>query len=466
VSALHRNNVHIRGAGKRAMVFAHGFGCDQHVWRNVAPSFEGKFSTILFDHVGAGRSDLAAYSSDKYSTPHGYAQDVVELGLELNIENAIFVGHSNSAMIGALASIKAPGMFGDLVLVTPSPRYIDDRDYIGGFTADQMAEQLKSLDDDFVGWSHRMAPLIMGNADRPELSQKLVENFVRTDPTIAKETARTIFLSDNRKELPLISARSLIMQCRDDILAPAAVGKYLERQIPNSELIFMRARGHCPHMSAPGDTIAAIHDFVAASRNTVVTRAKPGDDAADDGADPAIKRARQERRRTARTMKERQFLEDSLLRRAGELRMHLGRYDMYAVSLQRMLGASPAHDESEHRLTIGTRGAAIIRLMEERGIQREFIEQFAAIEAELRTVLARQEIASNNGAALNALRIASSDGRIRAPAKPRDWYDHDNASEAEIRTFIDEMDRDVLKVVSLYVRLANCATAIRRAIKR
>jgi sigma-B regulation protein RsbQ len=443
------------------MMFAHGFGCDQQVWRFVAPSFERKFSTILFDHVGAGRSDYSAYSSDKYSTPHGYAQDVVELGLELKIENAVFVGHSSSAMVGALASIKAPGMFGDLVLVAPSPRYVNDHDYLGGFTADQMAEELKSLEGDYLGWAHRMAPLIMGNADRPELGQELVNNFVRTDPTIARQHARSVFLSDMRKDLPLVTVRSLIMQCREDILAPSAVGKYLQRHMPNGDLIFMRARGHCPHLSAPGDTIAAIRDFMASSQSHPATSHETDPDVPPS----AIARAQQARRRSSRLVRDRKILQDALFRRAGELRMHLGRYDMYAVSFERMLSPHSSEFGDGQRLSVGTRGRAILRLLRTKGVPREFIEQFMAIEEALQAVLSRQEISARNGAALIALSLASAESRPRPATSTRDWFDQDNASDDEIRAFTEDLDRDILKVVSLYVRLANCAAALKKAIQ-
>src|SRR5688572_20662902 len=204
---LRRNNVNISGAGPRTMMFAHGFGCDQHMWREVAREFEADFRVVLFDHVGAGRSDLAAYDSRKYSTLDGYADDVVDIGRELRLENAVFVGHSVSAMIGAMASIKSPGMFSELVMVGPSPRYIDDRDYVGGFSREQVEELLEFLADNHLGWSAAMAPAIMGNADRPELSDALATSFCATDPEIAREFARVTFLSDNRADLPAISAR-------------------------------------------------------------------------------------------------------------------------------------------------------------------------------------------------------------------------------------------------------------------
>jgi sigma-B regulation protein RsbQ len=259
---LQRNNVQVSGSGSRTMMFAHGFGCDQHMWSEVAEAFEPDFRIVLFDHVGAGRSDLGAYDSNKYSRLDGYADDVVEIGRELGLEDAIFVGHSVSAMIGALASLKAPGMFSDLVMVGPSPRYIDDDGYVGGFSKAQVEELLDFLADNHLGWSAAMAPAIMGNADRPELGEALTNSFCATDPEIAREFAQVTFLSDNRADLPQIKARTLVLQCREDIIAPACVGEYVHAQIPNSAFLLLDATGHCPNLSAPAEVTAAIRAFV------------------------------------------------------------------------------------------------------------------------------------------------------------------------------------------------------------
>ena len=260
---LARNNVKISGLGQRAMVFAHGFGCDQHMWDAVAPAFESEFRVILFDHVGAGRSDLSAYDSGKYGTLHGYADDVVEIGRELALQDAVFVGHSVSAMIGALATLKAPGMFSDLVMVGPSPRYIDDEGYTGGFSSQQVEELLEFLADNHLGWSAAMAPAIMGNADRPELGERLTNSFCNTDPRIARDFARVTFLSDNRNDLPAITARTLVLQCREDIIAPPCVGEYVHAAVPDSRYVLLDATGHCPNLSAPEETTAAIRAFLS-----------------------------------------------------------------------------------------------------------------------------------------------------------------------------------------------------------
>ena len=264
MSSLERNNVHVGGRGSRAIVFAHGFGCDQNMWRLVEPGFRDEFQTVLFDHVGAGRSDLSAYSREKYASLDGYATDVIAIGEELELRGAIFVGHSVSAMIGLLAAKRAPDMFSELIMVGPSPRYINDDGYVGGFSASQIEELLEFLDSNHMGWSAAMAPTIMGNADRPELSQELENSFCRTDPDIAKHFARTTFTSDNRADLKDVRARTLILQCSEDVIAPIAVGEYLHAHIPNSELVVMRATGHCPNLSAPDETTAAIRAFLAA----------------------------------------------------------------------------------------------------------------------------------------------------------------------------------------------------------
>lgn len=262
MSVFERNNIQINGSGDRAMVFAHGFGCDQNMWRFVEPSFRDRFRTVLFDHVGHGRSDIGAYNRAKYAGLEGYAEDIVEIGRELDIENGVFVGHSVSAMIGGLASIAAPGMFGDIVMVGPSPRYIDDADYRGGFTREQIEELLESLADNHMGWSAAMAPAIMGNPDRPELADELTNSFCRTDPEIAKQFARATFLSDNRSDLAKIPARTLVLQCSDDIIAAEAVGEYVQREIPDSEIVYLKAAGHCPNLSAPDEVISAMRQFV------------------------------------------------------------------------------------------------------------------------------------------------------------------------------------------------------------
>jgi sigma-B regulation protein RsbQ len=263
MTVLSRNNVHTSGAaGSPPMLFAHGFGCDQNMWRFVAPAFADSHRIVLFDHVGAGRSDLSAYDRRKYAALEGYAADVLEICEELQLSDVVFVGHSVSAMIGVLAAKKQPDRFQALVLIGPSPRYIDEGDYVGGFSHADIEGLLSSLDSNYLGWSSSMAPQIMGNPDRPELGAELTNSFCRTDPEIAAQFARVTFFSDNRHDLQAIATRTLILQCAEDVIAPDAVGTYVHRQMPASELFMMKATGHCPNLSAPDETIDAIRRFL------------------------------------------------------------------------------------------------------------------------------------------------------------------------------------------------------------
>ena len=244
------------------MVFAHGFGCDQNMWRFVAPAFEDEYRVVLFDHVGAGGSDHSAYTRAKYGSLDGYAEDVLEICRELELRDIVFVGHSVSAMIGVLAAQREPERFAKLVLVGPSPRYIDDDGYVGGFTREDIEGLLESLDSNYLGWSAAYAPAIMGAAQPAELQEELTNSFCRTDPEIARHFARVTFLSDNRDDLETVSTPTLVLQCADDVIAPASVGDYVQGRIPGSTLVRLQATGHCPNLSAPEETIAAIRDFL------------------------------------------------------------------------------------------------------------------------------------------------------------------------------------------------------------
>lgn len=258
-----RNRVEVSGVSDGPpIVFAHGFGCDQTMWRYVAPDFERDHRVVRFDHVGAAGSDLTAYSTEKYSSLDGYAADVVEIGHHLGISGGVFVGHSVAAMIGVLAHRIEPTMFDRLVLVGPSPRYLDDVGYVGGFSEADIDGLLESLASNYLGWSHATAPAIMGHADRPELGDELTASFCRTDPAIAAEFARATFLSDNRADLDHVSAACLVIQCADDFLAPMAVGTYVHDHLANSELVVIDTTGHCPHLSVPDDVIAAMRGFL------------------------------------------------------------------------------------------------------------------------------------------------------------------------------------------------------------
>jgi sigma-B regulation protein RsbQ len=259
---VRRNNVRVLGRGKPTLMFAHGFGCDQNMWRLVVPAFQGTHRIILFDHVGAGQSDLSAYDRRKYGTLDGYASDVLDICRELDLTELIFVGHSVSSMIGVLAAKRDPSRFKALVLVGPSPRYLNDGDYVGGFSRQDIDGLLESLDSNYLGWSSSMAPVIMGNPDRPELGTELTNSFCRTDPQIAAHFARVTFLSDNRADLAAVKIPTLILQCSDDVIAPNAVGEYLHRQMVESRLVVLKATGHCPNLSAPAETADAIDAFI------------------------------------------------------------------------------------------------------------------------------------------------------------------------------------------------------------
>ena len=258
-----RNNVRVSGRPTgRPLVFAHGFGCDQHMWRLVAPHFEDRFKVVLFDHVGAGESDISAYDVDRYSSLDGYAADVNEICQELDLEDVVFVGHSVSAMIGMLAALQDPGRYAQLVMVGPSPRYIDDDSYVGGFSREDIDGLLESLDSNYLGWSSAMAPVIMGNPDRPELGEELTASFCRTDPDIARRFAAVTFLSDNRADLGRVDVPTLVLQCSQDAIAPVEVGQYVHDAIPGSTMVMLDAVGHCPNLSAPAETTSAIAAFV------------------------------------------------------------------------------------------------------------------------------------------------------------------------------------------------------------
>jgi sigma-B regulation protein RsbQ len=260
---LVRNNVTVAGnpAG-RPMMFAHGFGCDQNMWRFVVPGFQDRYRIVLFDYVGAGASDLSAYDPERYGRLDGYAGDVVDICEALDLTDVVFVGHSVSAMVGVLAAAAAPERFGALVLIGPSPRYINDGDYVGGFTEEDIAGLLTSLDSNYLGWSSAMAPVIMGNPDRPELGAELTASFCRTDPEIQKRFARVTFMSDNRADLAKVQVPALVLQCSDDVIAPEVVGDYVHRNLAASQLVRLQASGHCPNLSAPEETVAAISSFL------------------------------------------------------------------------------------------------------------------------------------------------------------------------------------------------------------
>jgi sigma-B regulation protein RsbQ len=264
-AVLKRNNVKVLGRGEQPMIFAHGYGCDQNMWRFIVPAFVDRYKIILFDHIGHGQSDAAGFEERRYGSLDGYAEDVLAICQELDLKDIIFVGHSVSAMIGVLAAIKEPERFDRLVLIGPSPRYINDGDYVGGFKQEDIEGLLDFLDSNHLGWSSTMAPAIMGNPERPELGEELTNSFCRTNPEIAKHFARVTFLSDNRADLPGVKTKALVLQCSQDVIAPEAVGRYMHQNLQGSEFVQLSATGHCPNLSAPEETIAAMEAFLRGS---------------------------------------------------------------------------------------------------------------------------------------------------------------------------------------------------------
>jgi sigma-B regulation protein RsbQ len=258
-----RNNIKTFGDGSQPLLFAHGFGCDQNMWRFITPAFEKQFRIVLFDYVGAGKSDLSAYNPEKYSDLNGYAQDVIDICDYLSLKDVIFVGHSVSGMIGLLAAIKRPEYFSKLIMVGPSACYLNEAGYRGGFERKDIDELLDTMDRNYIGWANFLAPAIMKNEEKQELAQELTESFCSTDPKIAREFARATFFSDNREDLVKAKIPTLIMQCSDDLIAPAEVGDYLHSHLKNSTLAVLKATGHCPHMSAPAETIEVISNYLS-----------------------------------------------------------------------------------------------------------------------------------------------------------------------------------------------------------
>ncbi|MEU6991048.1 alpha/beta hydrolase [Streptomyces sp. NPDC046465] len=269
MDVLSRNHVTVTGrSGGPVVMLAHGFGCDQNMWRLVLPALERDFTVVVFDHVGAGRSDLSAWSQERYSTLNGYVDDVLEICHELALGPVTFVGHSVSATVGVLAAAREPETFAGLVMLAPSPCFIDDPStgYRGGFSAEDIDELLESLDANYLGWSGAMAPVIMGNPERPELGEELTNSFCRTDPDIARVFARVTFLSDNREDLARVSVPTLVAQCSNDAIAPPEVGAFVHARIPGSRLVTLNATGHCPQLAAPEETAEAIAEFAGAPR--------------------------------------------------------------------------------------------------------------------------------------------------------------------------------------------------------
>jgi len=254
------------GADDPLVMLAHGFGCDQHMWRLVAPILAETCRVVSFDFIGAGGSDQRRWDPERYAGLEGYAADVAEICRDLDLRDVVFVGHSVSAMVGVLAARLVPDHISRLVLVAPSPCYVDDPagPYRGGFSRGDIDELLESLASNYLGWSAAMAPVIMGNPDRPELGAELTNSFCRMDPEVARVFARTTFLSDSRADLAGVTVPTLILQSAQDVIASPEVGRYVHDRIHGSRLVVLDSIGHCPQLSAPEQTAAAILPFVHA----------------------------------------------------------------------------------------------------------------------------------------------------------------------------------------------------------
>jgi sigma-B regulation protein RsbQ len=257
-----KNNITILGTGSTYILLVHGYGCDQNMWRYIVPQFKDNYKIILIDLVGSGKSDENAYDFDKYSSLEGYADDIVEICDALHLKDFCLVGHSVSAIIGALVALKRPALLTKLVMICPSPRYINDGNYFGGFSQNDIDELMETLDSNYLGWSSTIAPIIMGNPDRPELAAELVHSFCQNNPEIAKHFAKVTFLGDNRKDLQKLTTETLIIQSKTDMIASNEVGKYVHDNITNSELVTLDTNGHCPHLSAPDETIEAMKEYL------------------------------------------------------------------------------------------------------------------------------------------------------------------------------------------------------------
>ncbi|TWI69838.1 sigma-B regulation protein RsbQ [Pseudoduganella lurida] len=257
-----RHNIQIAGRGPATLVFGHGYGCDQSMWRDLIPAFARRYRLVTYDLVGSGGSDLAAYDRDKYATLHGHADDLLEIIDACADGPVVFIGHSVSAMIGLLAANKAPHRFIAQVMVGPSPCYVNDADYVGGFNREDLDALLAAMDRDFLGWTLKMAPMIMGAPDRPELAEDLADRILRNDHAIARHFARVTFLADHRADLPGCQVPTLVVQCTDDVLVPREVSQYMYRRLPRATLRVIDNVGHCPHVSAPSDSSLQIERFL------------------------------------------------------------------------------------------------------------------------------------------------------------------------------------------------------------
>ena len=259
---IRRNNVHVVGTGSQPMLLAHGFGCDQNMWRHIAHAFADEYKVVVFDYVGSGKSDLGAYDAAKYATLDGYADDVLDICHALDLRDTIYVGHSVGGMVGILAANREPDPFERLILIGPSPKYINDGQYVGGFERSDIEGLLETMEKNYIGWANFLGPVVMQNPERPELTEEMTGSFCSTDPVIARRFAQATFLADNRSDLAALKIPSLILQCSEDLIAPQSVGEYVHASLPQSTFQQMKATGHCPHLSHPQETIELMRAYL------------------------------------------------------------------------------------------------------------------------------------------------------------------------------------------------------------
>jgi sigma-B regulation protein RsbQ len=261
-TVLQQLNVNVMGDGKPTLLFCNGFNCNQHIWQHITPTLAKHYRLILFDQMGTGESDLRAYDGQQYATLARYAQDVIAICHALDLHEAVVVGHSIGAMIGLLAAVQAPQYFSKVVLLAASPCYLNEPGYYGGFERADMLSLLAEMDRDYLGWATTFATMLIGTDQPVSLGYELADYFCQADPTIAKQFARLGFLTDNRADLPHLHLPTLLLQCAQDVAVPQQVNAYLLAHLPQATLVALPTSGHCPHLSAPFEVVAALREFI------------------------------------------------------------------------------------------------------------------------------------------------------------------------------------------------------------
>ena len=444
------------------MIFAHGFGTDQSMWRHVAPHFEFEYTTVLLDHVGSGRSERGAYAPSKYACLDDYARDIVEIGRELGCENAVLVGHSCGAMIGALASLKDAGMFGRLIMLAPSPRYIDGNRYRGGFKASQIDSLLTAIERDFNAWSAAMAPIFMGNTKRPQLTEELIDYFRQIDPDIAAQFAKVTFTSDCRPALKAVGVPSLALMSRHDPVVPTDIGKYLRKHLADCEVQTLATEdGHFSPLSDSEKVVGAMRRFLwlnrAEDERRNVKRSSVRWSLANQDELRLLRNASMRSGLSAQL--DRPQRERLLLQRVGEFYASLGRVDMLNLGIQRWLARIVPGQELCAEMNVRTRDAEILRMLESCSSEGT-CTAFGELNSVLLSIVARHEITARNSC-LPAHLMFSEEAEAHPLAAPKDWFDYAQATEAELLFFIDALDREIMNLVSLRRKLVDWSVLLK-----